>query len=184
VIRGVSGTQLHDDVLAARAAQGDAEALVVLLERHFGYVTAVCRRVLNNAADAEEARQEALMSAARRIVSFQGRSQFRTWIHRIAVSAALDCLERQKRRPESPHAEIPDQPAPGPDPTIRLDIDAALRALAPSFREAVVLRDLCDLDYDEIAERLQIPVGTVRSRIARGRDQLAALLGHYPVDAR
>jgi RNA polymerase sigma-70 factor, ECF subfamily len=123
------------------------------------------------------------VTAARRITTFQQRSQFRTWLHRIAVNTSLDHLDRQRRRPELLlDDQTPDLPAPRADPALRLDIDTALRSLPPSFREAVILRDLCDLDYDEIATRLDVPLGTVRSRIARGRDQLAELLGSQALD--
>lgn len=105
---------------------------------------------------------------------FDGRSRFATWAYRIAVNASLDELRRRRRRPapgldEVTGASSPDLADQSAD---RMDIDLALRKLSPEFRAAVVLRDLCRLDYAEIAEILDIPPGTVRSRIPRGRATL------------
>jgi RNA polymerase sigma-70 factor (ECF subfamily) len=146
----------------------------------------VCRRLAGNEADALDATQEALISIARGIRHFDGRAAFSTWAYRVATNACLDELRRRRRRP-SPG--LPDdidamrQSHAGrtgsagieaiPD---RLAVDVALAELPEEFRVPVVLRDLCDLDYAEIAQVLDIPPGTVRSRIARGRAQLARIL--------
>jgi RNA polymerase sigma-70 factor (ECF subfamily) len=98
----------------------------------------------------------------------------------VATNAALDELRRRRRRPVAAHPEGPEPVDAGP--TIedrvgaRLDVDAALRELPDDFRVVVVLRDLCDLDYAEIAEVLDLPPGTVRSRISRGRALLVERL--------
>lgn len=114
---------------------------------------------------------------------FDGRSAFSTWAHRVTTNACLDELRRRGRRPKV--AEVLDDVAPASDPAdvaaASVDVDAALATLTPEFRAAVVLRDLCALDYAEIAEVLEVPVGTVRSRIARGRAAVAAHLGGNPV---
>jgi RNA polymerase sigma-70 factor (ECF subfamily) len=170
-----------DATLAAAAAAGDRRALEVLLDRHVDHVHAVCRRVLLHREDALDATQEALLAIARGISRFDGRSKFTTWMYRVATNAALDELRRRRRRP-TPVEELP-EPAVPPhgieDPVdARLDVDAALARAPEEFRVAVVLRDLCDLDYAEIAEVLDIPPGTVRSRIARGRAALTELLGN------
>jgi RNA polymerase sigma-70 factor (ECF subfamily) len=153
----------------------------------------VCRRLAGNEADGLDATQEALIAIARGIRRFDGRAAFSTWAYRVATNATLDELRRRGRRPIP---GLPDELAPGsggaghtdaagieglPD---RLAIDAALARLPEEFRAPVVLRDLCDLDYAEIAATLGIPPGTVRSRIARGRAQLARLLdpGNQPLD--
>ena len=119
---------------------------------------------------------------------FDGRSAFGTWAYRIATNACLDELRRRRRRPEPWLPDLERAPAggaPGVEATVvdALAIDDALSALPPEFRAAVVLRDLCRLDYAEIAEVLQIPPGTVRSRIARGRAVLARSLGEPTADA-
>src|ERR1700681_4776007 len=142
-------------------------------------VHAVCRRVLSNPDDALDATQEALIAIARRIETFDGRSKFTTWCYRVATNAALDEARRRARRP-SPVAVVSEPRVGGPalDDRVadQLDIDAAIAQLSPEYRAAVALRDLVGLDYAEIASILDVPAGTVRSRIARGRAALAAQL--------
>jgi RNA polymerase sigma-70 factor (ECF subfamily) len=171
-----------DDDLARRAARGDRRALEALLERHVDRVHALCRRVLANPEDALDATQEAMIAVARGITHFDGRSAFTTWLYRVVTNAALDELRRKQRRPDPVDLAGRDAAAAGPAfdtvVTERLDVDAALATLPPEFRVAVVLRDLCDLDYAAIAEVLGVPPGTVRSRIARGRALLAEVLGN------
>jgi RNA polymerase sigma-70 factor (ECF subfamily) len=173
---------LDDHTLAGAAAAGDRRALEVLLERHTDRVFALCRRVLLHHEDALDATQEALVAIARGIRRFDGRSAFTTWMYRVATNAALDELRRRRRRPH-PVEVLPDPPttATGVEDPVdaRLDVDEALRRIPPEFRVAVVLRDLLDLDYAEIAEILDVPPGTVRSRIARGRRSLRAVLGNH-----
>ncbi len=179
------GGDASDEVLAAAANAGDRGALEILLARHLDRVHATCRRVTGHPEDALDATQEALIAVTRGLHRYDGRSLFTTWLYRVATNAALDELRRRKRRPEP--AELSDE-RPGPRAAMagtapvesavaaRIDVDAALARLSPEFRAAVVLRDLCDLDYAEIAEVLDVPVGTVRSRIARGRAAIAEQL--------
>jgi RNA polymerase sigma-70 factor (ECF subfamily) len=173
----------NDAKLAAAAARGDGRALETLLARHADRVFAICRRVLGNREDARDAAQEALISIARRISSFDGRAQFSTWVYRVAVNAALDEARRASRRPATVHEGLVAEPvanSPAVDGAVadRIDIDRALQTLPVEFRAAVALRDLCGLDYAEIGIALGIPAGTVRSRIARGRALLAERLGN------
>ncbi len=168
------GPRSGDDELAAAAGGGDRAALETLLERHFDRIHAICRRIAGNRDDGLDATQEALVSVARRIDSFDGRSKFTTWLYRVATNAALDEVRRRGRRP------VPQEELPEPDRATfeaavdaRLDVDAALADVPDDHRAALVLRDLCDLDYDEIARTLDVPIGTVRSRISRGRAALA-----------
>lgn len=172
-----------DDAARVRAAQsGDRAALEGLLRDHQARIYAVCRRITGNDADALDATQEALMAVVRGLPRFDGRSRFSTWTYRVATNACLDELRRRSRRPLVGLPEVDDGTAPvgtSPDRPVadqvsdHLLIDDALAGLAPEFRAAVVLRDLCQLDYAEIASVLGIPAGTVRSRIARGRGHLA-----------
>jgi RNA polymerase sigma-70 factor (ECF subfamily) len=171
--------ETEDVELVARAVGGDDGALDTLLRRHHDRVYALCRRMAGNDADGADATQEALIAIVRGLPRFDGRSRFTTWVHRVAVNACLDELRRRQRRP----VPIPDDAmanAAASDGTAavadRIDIDAALVRLPLEYRVAVVLRDLCTLDYAEIAEILDVPVGTVRSRIARGRTALVPLL--------
>ncbi len=190
-----------DEQLAAAAAGGDRHALELLLDRHADRVHAVCRRIVLNPEDALDATQEAMIAIARGIGRFDGRSRFTTWIYRVATNAALDELRRQRRRPMTGIADdiaSDDGPAgrqsgeraaagrvsrpaasdPMEQVEARLDVDAALEAVPEEFRTAVVLRDLADLDYAEIAEALAVPVGTVKSRVNRGRAALRVALGN------
>ena len=163
-----------------------------LLRRHYDRVHAVCRRITGSEADAADAAQEAMIAIVRALPRFDGRSSFGTWAYRIATNSSLDELRRRRRR----RPVLADTRSMGdlgdtaevveladPHSTLRLDaiaermsLDAALLALPESFRVPVVLRDVADLDYAEIAEVLDVPVGTVKSRIARGRAALAAEL--------
>lgn len=180
-------TDLDDEGRLVEAARsGDQRALERLLRLHQPQLHAVCRRITGNDADALDATQDALIAIVRGLPRFDGRARFSTWAYRIATNASLDELRRRKRRPlvglpehdgEAVDPADPSTPDPGDDVGDRDEVDAALAQLAPDFRAAVVLRDLCQLDYAEIAEVLEIPAGTVRSRIARGRAQLADLIG-------
>jgi RNA polymerase sigma-70 factor (ECF subfamily) len=168
-----------DDELAAAAANGDQRALDTLLRRHASMIHAVCRRVLANPDDALDASQNAMIAIARRIDTFDRRAKFTTWCYRVATNAALDEARRRGRRP-APMEIVPEPrtDAVRVDDAVadRLDVDAALGRLSPEHRAAVALRDLMGLDYAEIAAVLEIPPGTVRSRIARGRAALADLM--------
>lgn len=151
------------------------------MRRHYDRIHAVTKRIAGTSRDADDATQEALIKIVRALPRFDGRSAFGTWAYRIATNAALDELRKRKRRPalhsirDDDSGEVQLEPADElAERTIdsiadRLAIDSALDALPEDFRTAVVLRDVGDLDYSEIAEVLDVPVGTVKSRIARGR---------------
>ncbi len=160
---------------------GDRRALDALLRRHLDRVATLCRRITGNDADADDATQQALLAIVKGLPLFDGRSAFSTWAYRVATNACLDEIRRRRRRPE-PLATVPERSHPGPQSAVdlRIDIDSALLGLPLEFRAPVVLRDLCGLDYAEIADTLGTPVGTVKSRIARGRAALATRLGPVP----
>jgi RNA polymerase sigma-70 factor (ECF subfamily) len=164
-----------DEDLAAAAATGDAAALETLLFRHADRVHRICRRIVPDPGDALDATQEALLRVATRIGHFDGRSAFTTWLYRVATNAALDEARRRSRRPRPvPDPDLDRAGTPDPaDAATRIDVQAALAEVPEVFRVALVLRDLCDLPYEEIATILEVPIGTVRSRIARGRALLA-----------
>jgi RNA polymerase sigma-70 factor (ECF subfamily) len=176
------GADLDDRALVAAAQGGDRGALDALLRRHADRIFAICRRLTGNQADAADAAQEAMIALVRGLDRYDGRAAFTTWAYRVTTNACLDELRRRGRRPDPGLPEIESERAAGQprlDQTVadRLSVDDAMAGLAPEFRVAVVLRDVVGLDYAEIAEVLDIPPGTVRSRIARGRAQLAAVLG-------
>jgi RNA polymerase sigma-70 factor (ECF subfamily) len=170
--------------LVAAAQGGDRFALDQLLRRHYDRIHAVCRRVAGGTRDADDACQEALIKIVRNLPRFDGRSSFGTWAYRIATNASLDELRKRQRRPslhavDEAHRPETVDPAANvhterfPD---RLLLDDALDQLSDDLRIAVVLRDVADLDYAEIAEVLDVPIGTVKSRISRGRAALAVEL--------
>ncbi|MFP5489172.1 MAG: RNA polymerase sigma factor [Acidimicrobiia bacterium] len=177
-----------DDDLVAAARSGDAAAMDALLRRHYDRVHAVCRRIAGSTRDADDAAQEAMIRIVRHLDRFDGRSAFGTWAYRIATNTALDELRKRKRRPQLHAVTVDDHVTVEPvdplaDRTVdavsdRITIGAALADLPEEFRVPVVLRDVGDLDYAEIAETLGVPVGTVKSRIARGRRQLSERLGN------
>jgi RNA polymerase sigma-70 factor, ECF subfamily len=173
--------------LVAAAAGGDRHAMDLLLRAHYDRIFAVCRRITGTDADAADAAQEAAIAIVRGLGKFDGRSSFSTWVYRIATNASLDELRRRRRRPVL--AEASDLPADhdtrqaDPDSARSIDLVAdrdhleqALRQVPEEFRVPLVLRDVGDLDYSEIADTLHIPVGTVKSRIARGRAALAQIV--------
>jgi RNA polymerase sigma-70 factor (ECF subfamily) len=172
--------------LVAAARSGDRGATDQLLRLHYDRVLGVCRRVTGNDADAADAAQNALIAIVRGLPRFDGRSAFGSWAYRIATNASLDELRRRKRRGA---VGLPEDDAMLTDPaeqpldltvTDRVAVDRALDLLPTEFRVPVVLRDLLDLDYAEIADTLGIPPGTVRSRISRGRAALAKILVESP----
>ena len=176
-----------DRELVAAAQRGDRDALDALLRRHYDLVHAVCRRIAGGTRDADDAAQEAMIGIVRGLPRFDGRSSVSTWMYRIATNAALDELRRRRRRPTLHVVDDDGPPREEADPVAhrrvdavvdRLALDDALRRLPEEFRAAVVLRDVADLDYADIAEVLEVPLGTVKSRIARGRAQLVTMLGN------
>ncbi len=169
------------------AQAGDRRALDELLRRHYDRVHAVCRRITGSASDADDACQEAMIRIVRSIDGFDQRAAFSTWAYRVATNAALDELRRRKRRPALRVVTDDGATNDPADPAGEAQLDAvatrssleqALAGLGEEFRTAVVLRDVADLDYAEIAAVLDVPIGTVRSRISRGRAQLVAALGN------
>ena len=169
--------------LARRAAGGDAVALDELLVAIRGRVMVICGRMLPCREDAEEACQDALVRVARRISRFEGRSRFSTWLYTVASNTARDTYASLKRRSaERPVDDMPTAADPRRTSVIagsRLDLLEALETLGtsqPELIEPFVLRDINELDYNEIAAVLDIPLGTVKSRIHRARQEMRELL--------
>ncbi len=182
-------TVADDRELVSAAQAGDRAAMDALLRRHYDRILALCRRVTGSDADGADAAQEALIAIVRGLPRFDGRARFSTWVYRVATNVCLDELRRQRRRPVPGLGDADEAAAADPMDDVplledrvgdRIDIDAALATLPPDFRAAVVLRDVCQLDYAEISQVLGIPPGTVRSRIARGRAAAAAALAGNP----
>jgi RNA polymerase sigma-70 factor, ECF subfamily len=183
-------TSTDDSDLVLAAQRGDRDALDRLLHRHFDRIHAVCRRIAGSSRDADDAAQEAMIRIVRGLDRFDGRASFSTWSYRIATNAALDELRKRSRRPQLHVVRDDDGGSGTADPVDelaerrvesvvdRIAIDAALAELPEEFRVPVVMRDIGDLDYAEIAEALSVPLGTVKSRIARGRRMLLERLGN------
>ncbi len=179
-----------DTHLIERARNGDTEAVTELYRRHERRVYNLALRTLGNPWDAADVSQEAFIKAFRNLHSFKGDARFSTWLHRIVVNAAYDHLRRQ--RPEPMDGEIIEEISgpggagavvgsgrSGIDPAIDGLSDPlrdALMSLPEGFRFAVVLCDLLGFPYDEAAEILGVQEGTIKSRIFRAREALAAAL--------
>jgi len=171
------------DLLSAHVA-GDVEAFAELFQRHRQRLWAVALRTAGNPHDAEDALQDALISAFRRAPGFRGESSVTTWLHRIVVNACLDRIRRSKVRPLASLDNLPepvsgesDDPAVmGERSELRRALLSALRVLPVEQRAAVVLVDIERLPVAEVAQILGCAEGTVKSRCARGRARLLPLL--------
>jgi RNA polymerase sigma-70 factor (ECF subfamily) len=175
-----------DERLVQRFKDGSAEAFEILVQRHGARVYNLCHRILGDAEEAADASQDTFLAALRKLSSFRGDAAFTTWLHRVAVNACYDSLRKKRRRPmlqivpeEGEERPEPSLPAPDHAEGVVLSVDVA-RALAQvpeEFRVVLVLADVQDLPYEEIARVLEIPVGTVKSRVFRGRAALGRALG-------
>jgi len=167
----------RQEELARRAAAGDPAALDELLVLLRPSVLRRCSRLLPCFEDAEEACQDVLLQVARNIGRFEGRSRFSTWLHVIVANGSRQTYRSLKRRAaeQSTDGEQVDVPDPRTTSIIagsRLDLLEALdrlEARRPDLVAPMVLRDICQLDYREIAAHLRIPEGTVKSRIHQAR---------------
>ena len=176
-----------DAELVARHCRGDRDAFAILVERHQTRVYNLALRMMGNPHDAADAAQDAFMHALRKLSGFRGDSAFTTWMHRVTMNACYDILRKQRRQPmlhlvsDDPDAPIREPGPPGPDHSEEvsssLDAQAALREIPEEFRAVLVLADVHDLPFQEIAQILDIPIGTVKSRAHRGRLALARAMG-------
>lgn len=174
---------MADDRELVRAhLRGDRAAFSTLVDRHQRRVYNVAFRMLGRPEDAADATQDVFVTCLRKLSGYRGDAAFTTWLHRVTVNVCLDALRRRSR-------EQPARDEDGPEPSSRdvadaavaaADVHRALSLLPDEFRVPLVLHDLQDLPYDEIAEVLGAPVGTVKSRIHRGRVALARSLRGEP----
>lgn len=159
------------------ARAGDEEAFRRLIEPQRDVLYSVCYRIVGNQADAQDAVQAALLSAWRNLDRFQGRSKLSTWLYRIAHNAALATV---RKKVPTPASDLVTDRASTRSTTGSVDevhtVRWALARIPPDFRAALVLREYHDLTYQEIAEIQGIKVETVKTRIARGRQAVAALI--------
>jgi RNA polymerase sigma-70 factor (ECF subfamily) len=164
------------EALARAASAGDRAALDALLVAVRPEALRLCARFLPNREDAEEACQDTLLAITRGIERFDGRSTFRTWLYRVAANRARSTYQVLRRRfAQTAAIPMPDLPDPRRTSVVagtRLDLLDGLAALGSELAEPVALRDVLGLAYQEIAALLDIPVGTVKSRVHEGRRRL------------
>ena len=173
--------QEHNLIQAAR--NGDQAAFGELVRQYQKRVFALAVRMCPTPELAEEAAQEAFLAAWQGLPFFRGDSAFATWLYRLTSNACVDLLRKENRHQgpslddETVSAEVPD-PTPTPEKAVEQqeEIERGLSALSPEHREVLILREIQQLSYDEIADVLSLDLGTVKSRINRGRRQLREFL--------
>lgn len=173
----------QDAELLARVLDGDHGAFDQIMRHHEDRVFSVCLRIMGDRELALDATQETFLTAFRKASQFKGNSALGTWIYRIAVNTCYDQLRKQKRRKADP---IPDYLDPVDHNAedaldsagVRPELQRALASIPEDFRSAVILSDVEGLGLPQVAEILGVPVGTVKSRVFRGRRMLAAELGN------
>lgn len=175
------GGGASDEALLTRHLDGDRSAFAELLTRHERRVYGICLRMLGNPEDAADATQEAFLAVLRKAGTFRGGAAFSTWLYRVAMNAAIDQGRRRMRARAVPLGDdlegaLPvagGSDDPGDTVSTAVTVQAALARIPDEFRAAVVLCDLCRLPYSDAAEVLEVAVGTVKSRVFRGRAALA-----------
>jgi RNA polymerase sigma-70 factor (ECF subfamily) len=180
---------LPDRELVLRCQRQDPDAFTELVSRHQDRIYTAITRFCGNAEDASDITQRAFINAFRKIGEFKGDAAFSTWIYRIAFNQAISFRRENKRAPVSIYSkedEILSEPSEERSPTERLEsqetqrkVQQALDHLEEADREIILLKDLQGASYDEIAEILQIPKGTVRSRLHRARLELKSRLKSF-----
>lgn len=185
-------TQLDQD-LVRRVQRGDMAAFDLLVRKYQHRVAAVVGRYVQDWSECQDVAQETFIRAYRALHQFRGEAQFYTWLYRIAVNTAKKALVDMKRDPTVPEAalrgaddddetyrggnepisdETPDSVLAAQE--IAAAVNAAMEALPAELRQAVTLREIEGLSYEEIAEVMNCPIGTVRSRIFRAREAISA----------
>jgi len=176
-------TGQDDAALLAKVVEGDHDAFATLMRRHEDRVFAVCVRIMGNRTAALDATQETFLTLYRKASQYRATAAVGTWLYRISVNTCYDLLRKERRRPSEamPSYLDPADPRAEDDYTsveLRPSVEAALATLTPDFRAVVVLSDIEGMSLPEVAEALEIPVGTVKSRLFRARRQLAGVLGN------
>jgi RNA polymerase sigma-70 factor (ECF subfamily) len=174
-------SQLLDLELTRRSQAGDTEAFGALVTKYRGKIFATVYNIVGNENEAWDLAQEGFVKAWQSIHRFQGRSSFHTWVYSITMNLAIDSLRRKGRRREIELDEAIPSYLPGPRvdyerAEIRERVNTALAQLSPEHRAVVVLKDIEDMQYREIAEALHLSIGTVMSRLFYGRKKLQSIL--------
>jgi len=189
------------EALLQRARTGDGEAFEQLIEPHVGRLYNYLARMVGDPADAEDLTQDVILRAHRAIGSFRGGATFQTWLYRIATNIAVDALRRRGRR--NARVTSLDDPLQAEQGLVAREVrdtqrdpqrlaeaselieqvQNAIAELSPKLRAVVVLFDIQGLTYDEIAQTLRLPLGTVKSRLFNARTRLRELLEPYVAGA-
>jgi RNA polymerase sigma-70 factor (ECF subfamily) len=172
-----------DRALIRRYLEGDVTAFDELMRVHEDRVFAICLRMMTDRDAALDATQDVFLTVFRKADRYKEQAAFSTWLYRVAVNTCYDHLRRRKRKRTTSLPEYFDPADPrGEDPftavELRPDIETALATLSPEFRAAIVLVDLNGMSLEGASEALDIPIGTVKSRVFRARRLLAAELGN------
>ena len=175
------------DELARRAAGGDEDAFAQLVGLHEKKVYGLALRMCGNPEDAADAAQEAFLAAWKGLPRFRGEAGFSTWLYRLTSNAAIDHLRRVKRQRGEVSLDgggpgldaVDDAPSPqaqAEETELREAVAEGLSMLSEDHRQALLLRELRGLSYEEIASELRVDLGTVKSRISRARGSLRKIL--------
>jgi RNA polymerase sigma-70 factor, ECF subfamily len=184
----MASESISDAACVRRIQRGDIDAFEILVRRHEKTIFNLVYRMLGDYDDAAETSQEAFLSAYRAIGQFRGEANFSTWLYRIALNHATtrrkSAALRQKRFVAIDDTDMIDNTQLGPAETfekkeLRERVQRALNDLEPEDATVILLRDLQDVPYEDVARVLQIPVGTVKSRLHRARQALKAKLAAY-----
>jgi RNA polymerase sigma-70 factor (ECF subfamily) len=172
-----------DRALIRRYLEGDVTAFDELMRVHEDRVFAICLRMMTDRDAALDATQDVFLTVFRKADRYKEQAAFSTWLYRVAVNTCYDHLRRRKRKRTTSLPEYFDPADPrGEDPLtaveLRPDIETALATLRPEFRAAIVLVDLNGMSLEGASEALDVPIGTVKSRVFRARRLLAAELGN------
>ncbi|MBA2336712.1 MAG: sigma-70 family RNA polymerase sigma factor [Acidimicrobiia bacterium] len=182
-----------DIALIERYVAGDMTAFDQLVRLHQDRVFGICLRMLRSRDAALDATQDTFVTLLRKADRYRAEAAFSTWLYRVTVNVCYDHLRRRQRRATDQLPDHHDQPDPKAvealeSVELRPDVERALATLSDDFRAAVVLVDVQGLSLETAAQVLEVPVGTVKSRVFRGRRQLADQLGnlrpppHHPTE--
>ena len=185
-------TNITDDTLLInKAAKGDSWAFEQLVNKYEARLYSVALRMCGNREDAQDCLQDAMLRIYRSLDRFKGQSAFSTWAYRITMNTCLDELRRRRSRAATsldalletgwdPAAETVTPEDAAISAEQRRALEAAIADLPEDMRSAIILREMHDMTYEEISEALDTNIGTVKSRISRGRERLRQLINGRP----
>ncbi len=181
-----------DAELVARVQRGDKQAFDLLVLKYQRKIMRLLSRMIREPSEIEDVAQEAFIKAYRALPQFRGESAFYTWLYRIAINTARNWLAQNNRRPSTPSAQenedgetfdatdnLTDSSNPESEMASRQIADTvnkAINDLPEDLRNAIVMREIDGMSYEDIAESMSCPIGTVRSRIFRAREAIATRL--------